>query len=324
MNAARLRLDGTKQPSTVGVRLVRTGSMSFEVEGSDGPTLSTAQAKYASLAEARAAERDALSQLERSENRWGHLYARGENGRQTIFVLLDEPESGVFATLISTVILLLILASSTCFVVETVESVSQNTRAAEAMHLIETTCIVVFTIEYLARVLTCSQRPRANQSVMKYVLGPMCLIDLVSIAPFYIELLIGNGESGLAVVRMLRMTRIFRCVVGALVFLPYVCSGLTGVCVHVHLQCDEGGHLRRRLAAVRRGYEAKWRGSDGPGVLARALSSRVCRGAVRVRARCTAGPGVLSWSHWPGQRWIREHPDNLVFHHGHDDDSRIW
>ena len=37
------------------------------------------------------------------------------------------------------------------------------------------------------------------------------LIDLISIAPFYIELIIGGNESGLAVVRMLRMSRIFRC-----------------------------------------------------------------------------------------------------------------
>ena len=127
-------------------------------------------------------------------------------------MVLDEPESGVLATVISLGILVLIVASSTCFVVETTEAVKQNQQALDIMHAIESTCMIVFTIEYLARVFTCSQRPREDQSVTKYLLKPMSLIDLISIAPFYIELLLGGTESGLAVVRMLRMSRIFRCV----------------------------------------------------------------------------------------------------------------
>lgn len=183
--------------------------MSFEVEG--GPLSTThAKAKYSTTEEHQKAEADALAKLERSSNRCSSLYASGENRRQTIFMLLDEPESGLLATIISFGILVLIVASSTCFVVETMESVKQNTEAVEIMHLIEGTCMVVFTLEYLARVFTCSQRPRHNQSVVKYLVKPMVMIDLISIAPFYIELLLGGSESGLAVVRMLRMSRIFR------------------------------------------------------------------------------------------------------------------
>jgi len=194
--------------------------MSFEVEDKGGvnDTILAAQstthaaAKYRSVDAGRAAEVDAVGKLERSENRFSHLYARGENTRQTIFMLLDEPESGLLATTISFVVLLLIIASSTCFVVETVETVKANDRAVEIMHMIETACMVTFTVEYLARVLTCSQRPRENQSVLRYLLAPMSLIDLISIAPFYIELMLGGGNSGMAVVRMLRMSRIFRYV----------------------------------------------------------------------------------------------------------------
>lgn len=189
--------------------------MSFEVEGKTTPSDTSqrtmhAKAKYASVDEARAAEREREARAERSQNRCSHLYERGENPRQTIFMLLDEPESGLLATIISFVVLLLIIASSTCFIMESMASVQEHERAVKMMHVVETACILVFTIEYLARVFTCSQRPRENQSVWRYLTKPMSLIDLVSIAPFYIELLLGGKESGLAVVRMLRMSRLFR------------------------------------------------------------------------------------------------------------------
>ena len=70
--------------------------MSFEVEGKGGSvddlTLAAqssahAAAKYSTVDEARAGESDAFAKLERSENRCSHLYARGENVRQTIFML---------------------------------------------------------------------------------------------------------------------------------------------------------------------------------------------------------------------------------------------
>ena len=125
-------------------------------------------------------------------------------------MLLDESESSILATIISIGVLVLIVASSSCFILETLPWVRAEPSYVEKMHAVEITCIVVFTFEYLARVLTCSQRPRKDRSVCSYLIKPMVIVDLVSILPFYIELIIGGEESGLAVVRMLRMSRIFR------------------------------------------------------------------------------------------------------------------
>ena len=197
--------------------------MSFEVESkpaeedlrastkAPGGSTIHASAKYATQAEKDAADAEEIARMERSEGRFGKLYVSGSNVRQTIFMLLDEPESGLLATIISLGVLFLIVASSTCFVVETMESVRANPEMVDIMHTIEIACIITFSAEYLLRVVTCSQRPREDRSVIKYLLKPMVLVDLVSIAPFYIELIIGGDESGLAVVRMLRMSRIFRC-----------------------------------------------------------------------------------------------------------------
>ena len=198
--------------------------MSFEVEGKPPDELRAsttvapssnihASQKYATNEEADAANEEEIARMARaSEWRFGHLWASGDNVRQTIFMLLDEPESGLLATVVSLGVLVLIVASSTCFVVETMASVREDPEMVQIMHTIEIACIITFSLEYFLRVFTCSQRPRTDRSVIKYILQPMVLVDLVSIAPFYIELIIGGDESGLAVVRMLRMSRIFRCV----------------------------------------------------------------------------------------------------------------
>lgn len=192
---------------------------SFEVEAKPGdepppPTLRSsgihAAQKYQSKEEAAEAEAYELGKEERAEGRCAHLYASGINVRQTIFMLLDESESSILATIISIGVLVLIVASSSCFILETLPWVRAEPSYVEKMHAVEITCIVVFTFEYLARVLTCSQRPREDRSVCGYLIKPMVVVDLVSILPFYIELIIGGEESGLAVVRMLRMSRIFR------------------------------------------------------------------------------------------------------------------
>ena len=193
---------------------------SFEVEakpGDDPPPPTAlrssgihAAQKYQSKEEAAEAEAYELGREERADGRCSHLYASGINARQTIFMLLDESESSILATIISIGVLVLIVASSSCFILETLPWVRAEPSYVEKMHAVEITCIVVFTFEYLARVLTCSQRPRKDRSVCSYLIKPMVIVDLVSILPFYIELIIGGEESGLAVVRMLRMSRIFR------------------------------------------------------------------------------------------------------------------
>jgi hypothetical protein len=77
------------------------------------------------------------------------------------------------------------------------------------LHWFETMCIVIFTIEYVLRMATCTQRPRTNRSFTSYFFQPFNIIDLLSVAPFYVELVLGNRTS-LSVLRMLRMSRIFR------------------------------------------------------------------------------------------------------------------
>jgi voltage-gated potassium channel len=67
---------------------------------------------------------------------------------------------------------------------------------------IEWTCTILFTIEYVARLL-------AVKKPMRYVFSFFGLVDLLSILPTYLGLVL-RGSGSLIVVRILRLLRVFR------------------------------------------------------------------------------------------------------------------
>lgn len=85
----------------------------------------------------------------------------------------------------------------------------RQTSAGHMLKMFEYICISVFSVEYVLRMATCTQRPREDQGFCSYVVKPMNLVDLLSIIPFYAELVLDESNS-LAVLRILRMSRIFR------------------------------------------------------------------------------------------------------------------
>lgn len=240
-------------------------------------------------------EEEKADKLEKEERELGEFQADGM--RQALFILLDEPESGPAAKLMSMVLMAIIFCSCVTFIIETHPSIackgfedplhphlcltafsddngafdpkcvrtdeigtcvdgcnvtvvnnacsciiapecatgdcgdgssmtqlctadeegtaSQNAEWAYntrwKMHIFETMCIISFTVEWLARTFTCTARPRTDQRFLPYFLKPLNLIDIVAIAPWYLEKFSSAGGS-LSILRILRMTRIFRVV----------------------------------------------------------------------------------------------------------------
>ncbi len=108
----------------------------------------------------------------------------------------DTPEGRLFDLLL----LLAILTSVTVVILESVASV--RARAGPGLRALEWGFTILFTLEYLLRLLTV-RRP------LRYARSAFGLIDLLAILPTYLSVLLPGAQS-LLVVRLLRLLRVFR------------------------------------------------------------------------------------------------------------------
>lgn len=90
----------------------------------------------------------------------------------------------------------LIVLSVVTFSIETLPDLKQSTR--DLLGVIEIFCVVIFTIEYVARIYIAEKK-------LKFVFSFFGLIDLLAILPFYLSF-----GLDLRSLRLLRMFRLFR------------------------------------------------------------------------------------------------------------------
>lgn len=126
--------------------------------------------------------------------------------------LEGEVHSGVRASIGMIIVYfvgIFILLSIFTTVFETVECTSSVESCAERqriLDLIDIICIVIFTFEYLIRLSVCP-------SFLQFVKAPMNIIDLLSILPFFLTLLLqslGTNLEAFVVLRVLRIFRVFK------------------------------------------------------------------------------------------------------------------
>lgn len=104
-------------------------------------------------------------------------------------------------------ILSLIFLNVAAVILESVEAFEQ--RFHLAFEIFEIFSVVVFTLEYLARVWSCVENPRYKKPIrgrLRFIFKPLSIIDLIAVLPFYLSFL----SVDLRVIRMLRLLRIFR------------------------------------------------------------------------------------------------------------------
>lgn len=102
-------------------------------------------------------------------------------------------------------IVALISANVAVMMAETEEGLSEY---AELFIAFETASVVVFTIEYAARIVSCRADPRyagARWAPARFALSPMMLVDLAAILPFYLPLVLID----IRFIRMVRLLRLF-------------------------------------------------------------------------------------------------------------------
>ena len=138
----------------------------------------------------------------------------GRSWRAWLHELLeDEERTTGRARLVRRVLLVLILTTVAAGILESEPSV--HAAYGLLLHLIETGGVLIFTLEYAARVWSCVE-DRAGRyqhpinGRLRYVATPLALIDLLAVAPFYLALVVPIDLIFLRLFRLLRILKITR------------------------------------------------------------------------------------------------------------------
>lgn len=107
-------------------------------------------------------------------------------------------------------LMLLILANVVAVIIGSVDSIAA--RWGDWLDLFEVISVVIFTVEYLARVWVCTEAPEYSgwRGRLRYMVTPMALIDLIAIAPFYAGLWWQGDTRFLRVLRLMRVFKLTR------------------------------------------------------------------------------------------------------------------
>lgn len=82
-----------------------------------------------------------------------------------------------------------------------------------ALTILEMVASIVFTVEYIMRIVTADLLYPDRGSVaarLKYMLSPMALVDLAAILPFWLPMLLPGTMLGIRALRLVRLLRIFK------------------------------------------------------------------------------------------------------------------
>lgn len=133
--------------------------------------------------------------------------------RQDAFEILERGRRGSISRTVDVTIVLLIVVNVFISVIATVQSV--EARWGFWLTLVDQICVAVFVLEYLARLWVAPEHPMMAGRTALYARlrtagMPMMIVDLVSIAPFFIELFVGVNIGAIRVLRFIRFYRLAR------------------------------------------------------------------------------------------------------------------
>ena len=134
--------------------------------------------------------------------------------QKRVHEVLDIPQADdQISRLVARALAVLIFLNVVAVVLESVESIGN--KYDDAFFWFELVSVVIFTIEYIARLWGCTQAAESRYRSsflgrLRYSLKPLVLIDLIVILPFYLSYIIGVDLRILRVMRLLRVVRLTR------------------------------------------------------------------------------------------------------------------
>lgn len=128
--------------------------------------------------------------------------------KQRVYDNLNADETNRFGRSIDTAIIFLIGVSIIAVILESDRDMAKDYRSAFV--IFEWFSSIVFSIEYVLRVWTCTCDEKYSHPIkgrLRYMTSVMALIDLIAILPFYLTFIKGLD---LRIVRAIRLFRLFR------------------------------------------------------------------------------------------------------------------
>lgn len=137
--------------------------------------------------------------------------------RTSVFRLIDDDNTANLKIndRISSFIMLLIILSIIAVILQSEKTL--NDAYFDIFYWFEVIAVIIFTLEYIARIYTARLAYpdlSPGKAILKYMLSPMAIIDLLAIAPFYLELVAsmygGTEVFDMRFIRVLRLMRLLR------------------------------------------------------------------------------------------------------------------
>jgi voltage-gated potassium channel len=124
--------------------------------------------------------------------------------RQYIYYIFHDENYDKASLYVLMFILALIILSTIFYILETVPALSETKLQKDFWEISELIVTVLFTIEYLVRIIVVKNRCR-------YVIKPMNVVDLLAVLPYYVEKVLPQLPStSLRVLRIIRLARLGR------------------------------------------------------------------------------------------------------------------
>jgi voltage-gated potassium channel len=138
--------------------------------------------------------------------------ARVESVRRRVFDIIEEsPHPSVWAPRFNIFMSVLIVLNISVVILESVAGLAALYNPVFVT--IDVVSVLIFTIEYILRLWTCTLNPKFSSVVTgraRFALTPMSIIDLLAILPFYLPMFIPVDLRMLRALRLMRLVRILK------------------------------------------------------------------------------------------------------------------
>jgi voltage-gated potassium channel len=129
-------------------------------------------------------------------------------------LIRDDYKNNLASNILDSIIIFLIILNAAIIILDTFRIIDMHLK--DMFSIIEFSSILIFTVEYLARVWTSIYiYPKSNPVIarIRYMFTFMAIIDLLAIAPFYLPFLFPiHNLLFLRIIRLLRIFRLFKLI----------------------------------------------------------------------------------------------------------------